>query len=358
MALERDCTPIFSDVVSQLLDFLQTLPIQPGTRATLCNTLPGFPCAIYSAFAKRLDARRSATAPADRLLNTLPCLQASPGGGKSFLLGELAALKKTDLELYQSTEMKEIPRHSVAISITFNNNSMVVSLQQDDLNKCLASMLATNLTGLTFEHYHAWWVVLRRLLLINSPSLLGAEVGHKDQPIQLGQLYNINSKVEFLLQKTKAVMLLRNHFPCTTASAVRNGTLAPGHGELCAHAGCRQPWIRHRPYRTKACIVINIECDILVLPLEHSSQHQTGEEVELVQEQFKPLFVRSRRPKPKELKDMRLNPEDVYLVVCAFRQSAEFVPDSLPQLLVLGREKLQELHSPSLSHRVQRGNHS
>ncbi|KAL6076187.1 SAM domain-containing protein [Balamuthia mandrillaris] len=601
--MERDTntSDLFSDAAVQLFDFLQTLPTKPGTRAILCNNTPRFPCtargktlaAIYTAFAKRLDARMSASAPADRLQNTLPCLQASPGGGKSFLLDELAALKKTDLELCESTEMKEILLHSVAISITFNSDSMVVpavekdmdpvvtrvlwayffdpkhqnvstapqpsakdpqvakalstigkqlnedpyfnvvvstldsgpmlvertrsgrpitwiplppltlkdslllfksildeekeprakanialaisecgghprsleslwlvlrdapnlpylsfpelispviyhmllasipkqALQiallgiplpldtpiesgphstssctirseiasglylnalesagdtvtiiprlsplrlrqyaqfgpRDDLNKCLASMLATetNFSGLTFEHFHAWWEVLRRLLLINSSSLLGAEASHKDQPVQLGQLYNIDSKVEFLLQKKKGVILLRNHFPCTTASAVyaADGTelslqdmasyvLMPAAG----NPGSDITLIEKKP-DNRGYIVINIECRY-----SHptSGTQLTTSELErkweLMQQQFKPLFVRSHRPKPKELKNMQLKPEDVYLVVCAFRQSAVVVPDSLPQLLVLGREKLQELYSPSLAIRPQ-----
>ncbi|KAL6062831.1 hypothetical protein QOT17_011974 [Balamuthia mandrillaris] len=658
--MEGECAPLLINYPVTLLEFLQTLPIETGTRSILCYNPPGFPCtargktlaAIYSAFAKRLDARNNAGAASDdRRANALPCLQASPGGGKSFLLDELAALKKTDLELCESTTMREILLQSVAISITFNSSStlesevekdldpvvtrvlwayffstkkmsfptfcqalfakyaetantftletalacirlhlasaaspsssatlpstpillcvdellkvssapqpdindpqvakalssigkqlnrdpyfnVVVStldsgpvlveqtrsgrpitwiplppltlkdslllfkpildneedmrakvnialaisecgghprsleslwlvlhdppnsryfsfpelvslvidrmllvifpmqalqiallgipfpldtpiesgphstlprtirseiasglflnalesagetvaiiprlsplrLRQyakfgtrDDLNKCLASMLATetNFSGLTFEHFHAWWEVLRRLLLLNSTSLLAAATFHEDRPVQLGQLYNINSDVEFLFRKKKGVMQLRNHFPCTTASAVfaadgkelslkdlTSYVLMPATG----NPGFDITLIEQKP-DNRGYIVINIECRY-----SHptSGTQLTTSELErkweLMQQQFQPLFTRSYGQKPKELYNMQLKLEDVYLVVCAIRQSALVLPDSLPQLLVLGREKLQELYSPTLAMRSQ-----
>ncbi len=52
----------------------------------------------------------------ERLNNPLAATVATTGGGKSFFLDELGALRKEDLEMCDSLHMKEILNNSVSYS--------------------------------------------------------------------------------------------------------------------------------------------------------------------------------------------------------------------------------------------------
>lgn len=71
----------------------------------------------YRAFAARLQrrAKNHKDGTHDRLSNPLPTVWATTGGGKSFFLDELGALRPEDLELCEDKDMKTILQNTVSL---------------------------------------------------------------------------------------------------------------------------------------------------------------------------------------------------------------------------------------------------
>jgi hypothetical protein len=70
----------------------------------------------YAAFTQRKDLRTKGLAH-DRQRNHLPATITTTGGGKSFFLDELGALREEDLQLCEDLEMREILSNSVSLQI-------------------------------------------------------------------------------------------------------------------------------------------------------------------------------------------------------------------------------------------------
>jgi hypothetical protein len=69
----------------------------------------------YAAMTARLRLRKRRT-KYDRQRNPLPATWATTGGGKSFFLDELGALRPEDLELCEDKTMKKILQNTVSLT--------------------------------------------------------------------------------------------------------------------------------------------------------------------------------------------------------------------------------------------------
>jgi hypothetical protein len=194
-----------------------------------------------------------------------------------------------------------------------------------------------------YEKFHAHWEVLYRNLFSGENCTLSSFYGLE------GEKLLANDPVITLSSKSTDLCELPNHFPPKDSTDVLPSDLEcqvvvpyldnPGFDLVYSEKrqGDAQP------------IVVCVECRFsipnatTVLSLgEVETKHQ------LVYERFSVSLGE------KSLCGLKLGKEDIYLVVCAFRKTFVVTAEKLPSnTIVLGREQLKRLYTPSLSSRPQ-----
>jgi hypothetical protein len=104
--------------------------------------------AFFNFMQKRIFEREKYN-PSERQANPLLVTQGSPGTGKSFLLDEIAAFKKEDIDQFCPEDIKSIVMDMVSVLITYNgSNSYYYPL---DGRYCEAGLAIRVLWRLVFE---------------------------------------------------------------------------------------------------------------------------------------------------------------------------------------------------------------
>jgi hypothetical protein len=247
---------------------------------------------------------------------------------------------------------------------------------------CLTNLLATesNFSGTTFELFHAWWEVLRRILVLPSSSDSSQpQPSHTSTLLEWYKLRAVRSvkNPEFIVEQKDGVLQLDDHFPpsSTTFTAegvpitflmLTNNVLMPKVNNPGFDMVLLEKKATGRGY-----IAIHVECKF---SSPQSSTVLNRAEIlnkyDLMKKQYQRRFGRTwmmrdsrggedqlpQKPDklPQCIWDLQLEPSDLYLVVVSFRESSmgNSVRDN-GNLIVVGRDTLVELYGPTLSTRPQ-----